>query len=75
MNRLLRLRNRLREYFGYDQPVVKMVSLVGFVFFVLNADHAVNGPAVLRLVIHYLTVNEGELLGPPSRMRADTRRN
>jgi hypothetical protein len=33
-----------------------------FFFLVLNADHAGNGPAVLRLVIHYLTVNEGELV-------------
>lgn len=28
----------------------------------LDADHAGNGPAVLRLVLHYLTVNEGELV-------------
>jgi hypothetical protein len=63
MSRLLGLHNHSREYLGYGRPVLKKVRLVE-PFLVPNADHAGSGPAVLRLVIHYLTVNEGELAVP-----------
>jgi len=61
MSRHLRLRNHSRGCSGYGRPVLKKVSPLGVILIALNADPVGNGPAVLRLVIHYLTINEGEL--------------